>query len=392
MSHPGPSSCLAPSQNGYGWGVFAARSFSAGDVVDVSPMFLRVALEDDRAKVLKETVLNNYHYEYWSWDGVLGREIQYDMISFGMSLYYNHRSPSESGDANGPNIEQRKVGKEPDIEATDQSTAIIYYALRDINDGDELLVDYGSGWFEERGLVEISNLLSSASSDSKPPSVTNMKPSLPNLISGYHQEIFRRVLALERETGMGDMQPYRLETALSLLPATKASFGRVLASECIDEGSTIDFAPALILQKSLVKSTILEPLAFSWDDIHKSSRLLPEQNGSAVVHVQHQPDIEGAVDGSRMVSIRVDESVLLILAGSISLMARSERQTGSYESINAMLQVELDPYNEHSYCVRAVATKRIEVMEKIVLGVHTVLAQDAIHTELCLTGQPFHLS
>ena len=389
-----PHSCsyLAPSLNGCGWGVFTRRPFRKGDIVEVAPMFLRLALEDDRAKVLKESVLNNYHYEYWSWDGVLGKESQYDLISFGMTMYYNHDDPGQ-GDDSGPNIEQRKIGREPDLEDPERSVAIVYYALRDIKPCEELLVDYGSGWFAERGMTSIcrtSVLHASMESESQELKQlhSSMKASATKIVFGYNCEAFRRVIATQKEDDHEELLSYRLETAFSMLPATKAFFGDVTTSQEFVKGETVELVPLLLLPKSLIEWTILESLAFSWDDMDEASPALIKLNQSPSVFVQYQPDVETTSPETRMIPTQIEDSVLLVLAGGISMMARCERVKGC-EAFNTTLFVEEDPCNRHGYCIRATATRQIACGERIVVGVKSRISPDAVYTELCLTGQPF---
>ena len=361
--------------------------------MEVAPMFLRVALEDDRAKVLKETVLNNYHYEYWYWDGVLGKECLYDMISFGMTMYFNHENPGPS-DETGPNIEQRKVGREPDLEFSERSVAIVYFALRDIEPYEELVVDYGSGWFAERGMTaigRISTLHVSMENESKELKQlhTIMKASSAKLVFGYNCETFRRVIASQKvEDDHEEPRLYQLETAFSMLQATNACFGCVTASQKFVTGETLEFVPSLLLPRSLIESTILESLTFSWDDMDDASPALIKLKQSPSVFVQHQPDVETTTPEPRMLPTHIDDSVLLVLAGGISMMARCERVKGR-ASFNTTLLVEEDPCNGHGYCIRATATRQIACGERIVVGVNSRIPPDEVYTELCLTGQPF---
>lgn len=390
MSPPCSSSYLAPSPNGYGWGVFTTRSFQKGDIVEVAPMFLRVALGDERAKIMKESALNNYHYEYWSWDGILGKVRLYDMISFGPTLYYNHENPGGKDGTSGPNIEQRKVGREPDLENPERSVAIVYYALRDIEPGEELFVDYGPGWFEGRGMTATSSV---STKHDEPPERKDMHDAMKALSGkiqlGYHHEALQRVIASQEVDHDDEMMPYRLETAFSLLPTSRVCFGGVTACQNISQGETIDFVPAMILQKSLIKATILESLAFSWDDVDESSAALPQRNQTCNVYVQYQPDVDTTTPEPVMLRVPVEDSILFVLAGGISMMARCERKAGS-RAFNAVLHTEEDPCNEHGYCVRAIATRPIEAGELVVIGVKTRIPPDDVQTELCLTGQPFY--
>jgi len=357
-------------------------------------MFLRVGLEDDRPKVLKESILNNYHYEYWYWDGILGRECMYDMISFGMTMYYNHENPGDIDRKTGPNIEQRKVGREPDVESPGRSVVIIYFALRDIEPFEELLVDYGSGWFRGRGMTVIDgasnhDVAEAYESEELKRFHDAMKAETAKVAVGHNERMFQRVLASQHATDSDDEAPYRLETAVSILPPKMVIFGRVLTGQNIDRGETIDFVPALLMKKSLVESSILESLAFSWEDIDATSPVLKTLGGSSSVHVQFQPDLDHVTPKPQMIVLPMEESVLFVLAGNISLMARRERTYGD-EAFNAILLSEEDPCNTHGYCIRVIATRPIERGEAIVIGVKLRKPSENVQTELCLTGQPFY--
>lgn len=406
-------SYLAPSRNGYGWGVYASQAFQKGDIVDIAPMFLRIDLEEHRAPVLKETILNNYHYEYFGWDGIRGKVCQYSMISFGMTLYYNHQSPppkKTSSSKNrreddsitecvgGPNIEQRKVGMEPDMDFPDRSVAIVYFALRDIEAGEELLVDYGgSDWFKGRGMREIVTTTTTSPNDNPDQNLADqikesqskqhklMQELSGKVYGGYHQQVFRSVMDCLDEEARA-CNPFRLETIVDQLPSDKSCFGSVSASKHIEKGETIEYVPALLLRKDLTESTLLEPLAFSWQDMDETSPAFA--TGRPIqVNVQYQPDLDKAVTSTK-VQIPTEQSVLFALAGTISLMARASRQDGAF---NAVLHVETDPYNEDGFCVRAIACHAIVPGDRIVLGVSgwNPSLTETIVEELCLTGQPF---
>ncbi len=393
---------LAPSRDGYGWGVFASRSFQQGEIVDVAPMFILVDLEENRAKFLKETILNNYHYEYWAWDGIQATTNQYSMISFGMTLYYNHQSPPKASDRDknrkcGPNIEQRKIGREPDMECPDRAVAIVYFALRNIEQGEELLVDYGgSTWFKDRGMQEIVmeaeerdySCLAKDDVERQRTQHENMQQLSGKISYGYHQQSLRRVMEYLDET-FEEMQPFRLDSILLHLPKEKVCFGRVTSQCYIQTGETIEYVPALLLPKALIRSTILEPLAIFWDDFEESSPAFQIDGRPDRVFVQYQPDLDDRTPPSTQRDIRAIESVLFALAGSISMMARVCRKSLDSD-YNAVLEVEDDLYNQNGYCVRAIACKPIAPGERIILGVlQQDLATDIIVQELCLRGQPF---
>lgn len=112
-----------------GRGVFAARCFAAGEVIEVCPV---IALPAEDAARLDDTKLYNY---YFGW-GSDGKEAA---IALGFGSLYNH--------ADSPNAVYRK---HPD----EGSLSII--AVMPIAAGEEILIKYnfgidgGTPWFEVR--------------------------------------------------------------------------------------------------------------------------------------------------------------------------------------------------------------------------------------------------
>lgn len=352
------SLCLAPSNNGAGWGVYAARSFSKGDIVEVAPLFLRF---EDHAKVMKETIFNNYHYEYWAWNGITH---QFKVvISFGYNLYYNH--------APNANIEFRKWGDEPDIDDLDRSAAVGYFALRDIEVGEELVCDYGDpAWFEDRSITLIEKPLSE-----QPP---NLLESLENyrskLYSGIGIAAFQKVMDSHREPK--EIIPYRLESIVPYMSPMAAAYENVVAKERVDVGETLEYSPALVLSKAYIQSTLLEPFVVSWNDL--------DPIGIETVSIHHEIDDENFAPPTQQL-LPVEETALFPLAGSIGLLARS------LTNFNTRMFVEPDEYNEDSFCLRIVATKAIEIGE--VVKVHLPRpSTTSLVDELALTGQPLSLN
>jgi hypothetical protein len=359
----GTSLYLAPSANGAGWGVFAARSFRKGDIVEIAPLFLR--FEEERPKALKETLLNNYHYEHWSWEGHVYK-LQ-TMISFGYTLYYNHSA--------NDNVEQRTWGKEPDISDPDHVAAVGFFASSDIKVGEELLSDYGDLWFPARGLTVIESLSQSQSKDDQPAHLLECQENYRSKVySGYGRAKFQKVIDSHEDT-LDMTVPYRMETILPYLPPACAGYGNVIARERVEEGVTLEFAPVMVLSKHAIRGTLLETLGISWKDL--------EPSGFEFVTIQRQHDGPGCVTIKEQIPI--GDSVLFPLGGSIALVSRSLIHH------NARVEVEPDDYNESSFCLRIVATKLIEVGEVVVLHLPQPATAPMV-VELALTGQPLAAS
>eukprot|EP00934_Nitzschia_sp_Nitz4_P005257 Nitzschia sp. Nitz4//scaffold7_size249615//67219//72638//NITZ4_001156-RA/size249615-snap-gene-0.251-mRNA-1//-1//CDS//3329558379//5247//frame0 len=364
---------LAPSQNGYGWGVFAGRDFAKGSIVEMAPLFLRIDLEDKRVPIVKETILNNYHYEYSSFDALTATCLDYSMISLGYTLYYNHSTCYQ-------NIAHSKVGQEPDLEYLDNSAAVVYYALRDIREGEELLSNYGGPkWFSERGMIEVDN----------PPNPELLPPVSVRVESksycGYPADVFRRLSRTqERLTSYypEEIDKLDLTSCLPYLCPHPTGYGHVIAKQDIAKGETVEYCPVLLIPRQLVDQySLVQSLGFCSDDIEDSAGSFP-----STVPLEHHFDVEG-FKPPVCVLTPTNQVVWFPLAGNIGLYRRSPKG-------NTKLVAEQDPYHTNSYCLRVVATQWISIGDELVLGGMNPCsdeAQDAMYEELALTGQPVFL-
>jgi hypothetical protein len=100
---------------GRGRGVFCSRAISRGEIIDVAPV---VVIPERERAALEQTQLTNYYFKYHdAWAVVLG-----------IPSLLNH-------DKNG------NVHYHPNLAAM----VYVFYAIRDIPDDTELLLDYSDG-------------------------------------------------------------------------------------------------------------------------------------------------------------------------------------------------------------------------------------------------------
>ena len=359
---------LAPSP-GTGWGVYAGRSFSKGEIVEMAPMLLRFPIN---SRLLKQTVLDNYHYEYWAWDG--NKHTECTNLSFGFSLLYNH--------APNHNIKYYKFGDEPDVQEPGRSVGMGYYAMRDIQKGEELVCSYGDEtWFRQRGM-EMIDLSHENNQQAEQDKIAQrlqagwLDAYECKLHSGYS---LRRVRKICKHTSMFEeyenIKAYDLESSLPQLSSFDAGYQRVTVKQRAIPGDILQIAPVLVLDKYLVKDSLLEPLSLYWNELNMVPLGLTDLPVLAINEL-----------GYRIPKpTPVENTVLGLLAGSVGLIARS---TTDY---NCRLEVDKDFYNSDSFIVRVVATHTIEVGEIVKVNLREMASQEirnALIEELVLTGQP----
>jgi hypothetical protein len=118
-SWQGCETILAPST--MGWGVYAARPFQKGEVVDIAPLFVTMK---GGSNAIKNSALDDYVYGY------IRNFDNYYAIIFGMDMFYNHHPE--------PNVDYLLHKVSGDTQAAG------FVAKREIAAGEQLFSTYGS--------------------------------------------------------------------------------------------------------------------------------------------------------------------------------------------------------------------------------------------------------
>ena len=398
--------------------------------------------DDDDCPVLQATVLNHYHYEYWAWVDGVTHERQYQ-LSFGYMLYFNHSSfrsnirychfgkePDLDNPSNSVGLGYyalRDIWKGEEL-------------LTDYG-GPEWFSGRGIELVEKASTTRVSH---DVSNDTSKPNNFNKaydKKMLPStiehssssasriLISKLYSECdfaTRRRICNCHHDALDD-PPYDLRsyclfdddddhcknidadddnfhnhddnegvdqhaschTGNNPEETTNIGYGNIICRQGIcHAGETLEIAPALVLPRRRVIGTILEPLTIDWEWI--VSAAIPTK---VKVMICSSAEASVRTDGSKskvagtksdLVEMSVRDTVLLSLAGCISMVARDPDAT----KYNAELEVEDDPYNSNGYLIRLVSTRSIAAGESVVVN----LPKDPEHIskiveEIVLTGQ-----
>ncbi|PWW75259.1 SET domain-containing protein [Tuber magnatum] len=109
-----------------GRGVFATRKIEAGTVVDTAPVIILNKEQFDN--YVQHSLLQHYSYNWPIARGTAGKYTMHQAIALGLGSMFNHSSLRQN------------VGWKRDLE----KEVIVYTALRDIAEGEELLISYGS--------------------------------------------------------------------------------------------------------------------------------------------------------------------------------------------------------------------------------------------------------
>jgi SET domain-containing protein len=115
-----PAGSLRVRETAHGRGVFAARDIGAGEAIEICPI---VELgEYETTGPLGDYVVTSHH------------DPNETILMLGYGSLYNH-----SSDANAETIQHG-------------DDAFLFNAVRDIAEGEEITIDYGNEWWEEREL------------------------------------------------------------------------------------------------------------------------------------------------------------------------------------------------------------------------------------------------
>jgi hypothetical protein len=379
---------LAPSSiaNG-GWGVFAGRDFAAMEIVDVAPLFLPV---DHRTPILLHSILHYYTYGYLRWNDTMKvLEQNLAVILFGNGMVYNHHHVT-------PNVKWSAYGREPTSKEPHLRQAVGFVARRPIVAGEELFSSYGEEdngkkWFQDRHVK--MNMGPQTRIPKKESQLKQEKIQYCSLVySGMTRSAWiNRVMA---SVFPGIKYPYQMK---SHRLAPWEHFATV-AKRHVAAGTILETAPALVMDKTIIRNTLVAPYCFFWNDWDVTQqRILRQLREGQNLHVHYQgPDSNWTIrDNFRT----FDDIVILPFAGSIAFLER----VGHHGNANCELQVvtaqrsqelssqsTLNNTSMNGVMLNLVTTKQLASGEKLTLNIDNSATTKEIQMlmeELTRTGQ-----
>ncbi|KAG7348344.1 SET methyltransferase domain containing protein [Nitzschia inconspicua] len=364
------STFLAPS--GDSWAVYAARPFKAEEIVELTPFFIPLRLEETQ-----HSVLDNYVFGFHRDDKV------FNVVLLGNGAFYNHDAQ--------PNLKYVQVIKPGDTD--DIPHMVGFRAIRDIAAGEQLYVSYGhdTGWFEKRGI-----------SDKSPTDEKIDAAMLPLYKNKYCSAAYAGV---GLPTWKGKILPIldavkdQLSTTLppvawmdlTRLAPFDAGLSDARAKVNVQKGDHIEQSLGLVLSRNRVRGTPLGPIAFYWENLkidHHQHLINLRDNAKLILQYQGHDTEWQAVD--RFVGY--SEITILPISGSIGMV----RRVGN-EDYNCKLIIRSNKNHNTNVGVtlELVATRDIAAGEVLRLNISPSEFREEyelLHEEMEASGQPHHPS
>jgi hypothetical protein len=358
-----------------GWGVFAARSFEIGEIVDMAPGIVPMPAG---SIAVQDSVLDDYAYGYWRLKGYNDVERLY-AIMFGMDMFYNHHVE--------PNLEYMTFGREPAPNVPNASNSVGFIAKRRIEVGEQLFSTYGQedqgkDWFSRRG-IELQN----------PGESRIESEDMPKYQAEYCSKIYAgigvptwegRILPILPPRGL----PFRTDLSSRLAPFD-AGFGDAKAKVSISSGERIEITTGLVVSRQLMKGSALGALILPWDDLTEES-----QNALRTLREHSQLILQYQDIGAwnRIDSFESFEDLAILpVAGNIGLV----RRVGDKKPSNCRLTIHSRGVegSKVGVTLELIATRDIPAGEVLTLNLPPVGSKtelQLLEKEMILTGRSYY--
>lgn len=350
------STFLAPSlTTSMGWGVFAARSFQEGEIVDMSSLILPMPKPSPQ---VENSILDDYVYGYHRVHFTPEIRLEEMLgVLIGMSMIFNSH-PTE------PNLEYTTFGREPARDVPNASNAVGFRAKRFIRAGEELFSHYGNKennvWFEIRRIpVEY-------------PETSEIMPLNKDILEAYCSKAYSGIGRPTWEGRILPMLPPREVVGFyldpSYLPPWDAGYHEAKAKVDILNGERIEISIGLLISRELLKGSILEPIAIPYQDLslNDQARLLDLREQGRLKLQYQGPDTKwhriDLLQGSNL-----EDVAIFPASGSIGMMRRVADESGVEANSRIMMSKE-EGNDSAGVLLELIATRDIASGETLVLA------------------------
>jgi FMN phosphatase YigB (HAD superfamily) len=367
---------LAPSKVG-GWGVFAARDFYEGEVVEIAPRYVPM-----KADQLQKSVIDDYFYGFtFHFDP---HDASFGNLVFGMTMFYNH------GPGIKHNVLYTSFGKEPHKDLPWSSDLTGFVAIRNIKRGEELLSSYGETdiWFTARGLTMAQNDENEA----------DLMPSLEQMQEREQKHCPKTIAGPGRPTWLQRLQPACAHYNIYLPPRRLHDMPlqdhpTAVAKEAVRAGQLLEMAPALVVPHDQMVFSPLAPMTIFWNDLDEEQQETIEQlQLHGVFRLKAVSNETGKMKPDILEYF--NDAAILPAAGNIGLVRKVGREAESNTRIEIVAVTEfMDKLDDGSagLILKLIATKEIEPGEELLLNLPDHSSWHSkmnLAQHLALTGQP----
>lgn len=331
---------LAPSSSG-GYGVFAARDFAEGEIVELAPFFLA---DEHDVPFIMNTVLQDYIYGYLrilpAGEDPTEQPPQrlLSAIVWGLAMMYNHHPQA-------PNIRWSSFGNEPAKPESMDVRAMGFFATRFISRGEELLSSYGeqdggTSWFQGRGITMITT-----SPESNKISADQLNYYQQQYCSKIYANLDDMVFAQRLQSGIAPplfyapsrLAPSAVTTHNDIRVYDDPNYPHAVAKVPIRKGNRIELSIALVLDRNKIVNTPLAPLVYYYHE-------LPPELQASVQNLRREGyyvvQYQGVDNHWRREDhfTTFEESAILPVGGWIGRVERVD-DSGLNSSINCRLRI-----------------------------------------------------
>ena len=376
------------SPNTGSWAVYAARSFKADELVELTPFF--IPLENHRSMY---SVLDNYVFGFerlHAGDSSTPHLQQLKVVLLGNGAFYNHHDK--------PNLQYVQVIER---EGDNVPHLVGFRATRDIAAGEQLYVSYVDNpaqkveWFEKRGI------------EADTPTEENIDPNiLPFYASKFCSRIYGgiggptwrdNILPILENmysvVGGGVSAPSSWMDQTRLAPFD-AGLSDARAKVAIKKGGHIEQSLGLVLSRNHVRGTPLGPIAFYWENLkidHKQSLINLRDDNKLVLQYQGPDTKWESVDRFQGYS----EMTVLPVSGNIGLVRRvgGGGEYGEEYNCKLIIRSNKDHGTKVGVTLELIATRDIAAGEVLKLNIGPSEFREEyllLHEEMEESGQPHH--